>query len=63
MNQRSLEAKIRVGKFRPIPEQYSQELSEAVNSMLRVNVSNVPSRFIIALIKVQSFLKAIIFLL
>lgn len=42
MNQRSLEAKIRVGKFRPIPEQYSQELSETVNSMLRVNVRMLP---------------------
>ena len=39
MNQRSLEAKIRIGKFRPISEQYSQDLSEVVNSMLRVNVS------------------------
>lgn len=43
MNQRSLEAKIRVGKFRPIPDQYSQELSETVNSMLRVNEDRRPS--------------------
>ena len=39
MNQRSLEAKIRIGKFRPIPEHYSADLSEVVNSMLRLNVS------------------------
>ena len=39
MNQRTLEAKIRIGKFRPIPEQYSPDLSEVVNSMLKVNVS------------------------
>lgn len=39
MNQRSLEAKIRIGKFRPIPERYSPDLSEVVNSMLKVNVS------------------------
>ncbi|XP_078343874.1 serine/threonine-protein kinase Nek2-like isoform X2 [Oculina patagonica] len=43
MNQRSLEAKIRIGKFRPIPDQYSQELSEVVNSMLRVNEDRRPS--------------------
>ncbi|KAJ7380339.1 Serine/threonine-protein kinase Nek2 [Desmophyllum pertusum] len=36
MNQRSLEAKIRIGKFRPISEQYSQDLKwKFVNSMLR----------------------------
>ena len=39
LNQRSLEAKIRIGKFRPISEQYSQELRDIVNSMLKVNVS------------------------
>ena len=39
LNQRSLEAKIRVGKFHPISEKYSQDLSDVVNSMLRVNVS------------------------
>lgn len=43
LNQRGLEAKIRVGKFRPIPEQYSQDLSDIVNSMLRVNEHNRPS--------------------
>lgn len=39
MNQRSLEVKIRIGKFRPIPEHYSLALSEVVDSMLKVNVS------------------------
>jgi len=43
MNQRSLEAKIRIGKFRPIPEHYSADLSEVVNSMLRVNDERRPS--------------------
>lgn len=38
LNQRSLEAKIRTGKFRPIPERYSHDLSDVVNSMLKVNV-------------------------
>ena len=38
LNQRSLEAKIRTGKFRPIPERYSRDLSDVVNSMLKVNV-------------------------
>jgi len=43
MNQRSLEAKIRIGKFRPISEQYSKELSDIVNSTLRVNEDRRPS--------------------
>lgn len=43
LNQRSLEAKIRIGKFRPISEQYSQELRDIVNSMLKVNEDRRPS--------------------
>lgn len=43
MNQRNLEAKIRIGKFRPIPEHYSLDLSEVVNSMLKVNEERRPS--------------------
>lgn len=39
MNQRSLEVKIRIGKFCPIPKHYSLALSEVVDSMLKVNVS------------------------
>lgn len=43
LNQRSLEAKIRTGKFRPISERYSRDLSDVVNSMLKVNEERRPS--------------------
>lgn len=43
LNQRSLEAKIRTGKFCPISERYSRDLSDVVNSMLKVNEERRPS--------------------
>ena len=51
MNQRNLEAKIRIGKFRPIPEHYSPDLSEVVNSMLKVNVSLILQQKVCKVIK------------
>lgn len=55
LNQRSLEAKIRTGKFRPIPERYSQDLSDVVNSMLKVNVRS--TRIIMSVFDVFLFQK------
>lgn len=41
MNQRSLEAKIKIGKFHPIPSNhFSANLNRVISSMLQVNVSH-----------------------
>ena len=37
-NQKSLAVKIRDGRFRPLPECYSDELARCIGSMLRVQV-------------------------
>ena len=55
LNQRSLEAKIRTGKFRPISERYSRDLSDVVNSMLKVNVRS--TRIIMSVFDVFLFQK------
>ena len=46
-NQKALEAKIRIGKFRPIPSRYSQDLSDLVSSMMQVRVSCLRVKYIL----------------
>lgn len=42
MNQRSLEAKIKIGRFHPIPNShFSSSLNKVISSMLQVNVSEI----------------------
>ncbi|XP_032233667.1 serine/threonine-protein kinase Nek2 isoform X2 [Nematostella vectensis] len=43
MDQIRLEAKIKVGRFHPIPSHYSSSLSQLINSMLQVNDEMRPS--------------------
>lgn len=38
-NQKSLAAKIKTGRFRPIPSHYPGSLSHLISTMLRINVS------------------------
>ena len=38
-NQKSLAAKIKIGRFRPIPSHYPESLGHLISTMLRVNVS------------------------
>ena len=43
MDQHSLALKIRDGKFKPLPNYFSEELGEFINWMLQVNVSAIPN--------------------
>ena len=39
-NQKSLAAKIKTGRFHPIPSHYPESLGHMISTMLRVNVSH-----------------------